>query len=60
MPGDSYPGPYMQTAPAPVPHPNYAPPQPPIGMGEPRGGYRPRPAVVDATGASVDTARHAK
>ena len=60
MPVESYPGPYMQAPPAPAPHPGYGTSVPPLGMGESRGGYRPRPAVVDATGASVDTARHAK
>lgn len=48
-------------APAPAPYAPYPPPQPHPAMGDPnRGEYRPKPGVVDATGPSTDTARHAK
>lgn len=67
MPPDSYARPPMHVqspAPVPVPHPGYGhpPPRPEYGepMGGPRSDFNPRPAVVDATGASTDTAKHAK
>jgi len=54
--------PYNAPPPAPAPHPGYGmPPHPPaLDMGAQNRGYKPRPAVIDATGSSNDTARHAK
>lgn len=47
-PSGGYQG-YPPSAPAPAPH-----------GGDMNRGYQPRPSVVDATGGSNDTARHAK
>lgn len=61
MPPDAYPGaPGHAYPPAPVPPPGYGVPPPAADMGAGRGGYRPRPAVVDATGPGSGDQRHAK
>lgn len=76
MPPDAYHGPPpMGGPPAPIPPPGYGhphphhhprpdhggpPPGPPMPHGVPDRGYNPKPAAVDASGPSSDTAKHAK
>lgn len=70
MPADSYPRPSHMTHPGghphapgpsshPGPHPGYNP-YPSQPMYKQEAPIKPRPAVIDATGPSNDTARHAK